>query len=106
MSRRLHLAIGTHDLEASIEDYSERLGCRPVRVLEGEVALWQTDALNVSARVVDGPPGVRHLGFEDPSAEGATEETDVNGVVWERFRAEDQAREIDALEHDRALEPS
>ncbi len=95
--KRFHLALSVKDIQASIEDYSRRLGREPCAVIEGEYALWRTDTLNVSIRRTDDPPGLRHLGWEDPSAESFSAEPDTNGIVWERFSAELQKREIDAI---------
>lgn len=96
--KRFHVAVATRDLATSVEDYTRRLGVRPDLVVPGEYALWRTDLLNLSARMVhDASPGVRHLGFEDPRAESFSEDIDVNGVVWEHFSAEDQLAEIRSL---------
>jgi len=37
--KRVDLAISTRDLEASLVDYSQRLGCEPAAVVPGEYAL-------------------------------------------------------------------
>ena len=96
MTVRLHLALSTHDLDASIQDYSQRLGTGPCATVAGAYALWRTDTINLSVRVdLDTPPGtLRHLGHEDPTAAGFSVDTDVNGLVWERFTAAQQAEEI------------
>ena len=97
--QKLHLAISTTDIAASVEEYSRRLGVKPVLVVDGEYALWRTETLNVSVRIdQDGNvPAVRHLGWEDESAQTFEAETDCNGIVWERFSAASQASEILAL---------
>ena len=46
--KRLHLALGVADMESSADDYSQRLGCRPYRLIPGTYALWCTDAVNLS----------------------------------------------------------
>ena len=40
---------------------------------------------------------LRHLGWEDLTAPEFTQDTDVNGMVWERFTAQHQADEINAI---------
>ncbi|MDF7798894.1 hypothetical protein P4C99_05440 [Pontiellaceae bacterium B1224] len=97
--KKFHLAISTNRMEETIRDYSARLGAKPCSMVEGEYALWRTDALNVSIRQdpTCKPGALRHLGWEDDTAEGFTQDADVNGITWERFRAEDQADEINHL---------
>ena len=97
--KKLHLALTTVDLARSVEDYSERLGCRPAVVIGEDYALWRTDSLNLSLRRdPDSPAGqLRHLGWEDPAAPGFSSDIDVNGIVWERFSADEQAAEIEAV---------
>lgn len=97
--KKLHLALATDDLAATIADYSKRLSAEPVTVIENEYALWRTETLNVSIRMdPNTPPGaLRHLGWEDPEAGSFTSETDCNGIVWENFTAQQQADEIEAL---------
>lgn len=97
--RRLHIALATDNIEATIDDYSRRLGSPPCTAIPGEYALWRTETLNLSVRQDSAlPPGsLRHLGWEDPSATAFTAETDVNGILWERFAAHHQAEEIKAL---------
>ena len=94
--KKLHLAIATDNLAATIRDYSDRLDAQPCLIVEGEYALWRTDSLNLSVRKDDKfPPGsLRHLGWEDPAAKEMSAETDVNGILWERFTREQQAEEI------------
>lgn len=94
--KKLHLAISTDDIAASVADYSARLGCEPALVIEGAYALWRTESLNLSIRQGAGvaPGQVRHLGWEDNQAKAFTAETDVNGITWERFAAQHQAEEI------------
>jgi hypothetical protein len=96
MMRKLHIAISTDKIEKTIADYSARLGVQPCSLIPGEYALWRTESLNVSVRQ---DPAVeagslRHLGWEDPTAPEFTQDTDVNGIVWERFTAQHQADEI------------
>ena len=94
--KKLHLALSTDDIAASVADYSERLGCAPAIVIEGAYALWRTDTLNLSIRQGAGvaPGQLRHLGWEDDQAEAFTFDRDVNGITWERFAARHQAEEI------------
>jgi len=96
--KRFHIALGVADVQASIEDYSQRLGCRPSVVVSGEYALWRTSSLNLSIRRTTEQAGaLRHLGWEDPSAQEFTAEKDVNGILWEHFSSQQQDREI--LQH-------
>ncbi|WP_017297263.1 hypothetical protein [Nodosilinea nodulosa] len=97
--KKLHLAISTDDIAASVADYSARLGCAPTLVIEGAYALWRTETLNLSIRQGSGiaPGQVRHLGWEDDQAEAFTAEVDVNGMTWERFAAQHQAEEINGI---------
>ncbi|MCC5858018.1 MAG: hypothetical protein JJT90_07675 [Ectothiorhodospiraceae bacterium] len=95
--KRFHLAIGVEDVEASVEDYTRRLGAEPVLIIPGRYALWRTPQLNFSIRHIPGSSAtLRHVGWEDPEANTLSVEHDVNGLVWERFTAQDQAREIRA----------
>ncbi len=93
---KLHLAISTDDIAATVKDYSQRLSAKPCLVIEGEYALWRTDTLNVSVRQDNScsPGSLRHLGWEDASVSSLSAETDVNGIVWEKFTASQQADEI------------
>lgn len=94
--KKLHLAIATQDIAATVKDYSERLNAKPCLIVEGEYALWRTDTLNLSIRQDNNfaPGSLRHLGWEDSAATEMTSETDVNGILWERFTKEQQAEEI------------
>jgi hypothetical protein len=96
---RFHIAIATNDVDATIEDYSVRLGASPCSWVAGEYALWRTDTLNVSVRrdAFCGPGTLRHLGWEDERAPSFEQDTDVNGIAWERFTAAQQAQEINDL---------
>jgi catechol 2,3-dioxygenase-like lactoylglutathione lyase family enzyme len=40
--RRLHVALAVNDLEATIDDYSERLGAEPTVASAGQYAVWRT----------------------------------------------------------------
>jgi len=94
--RRLHVALGVREVDRCVGDYSTRLGCPPAVHVPGEYALWRSDEVNLSIRRADAP-GLRHLGWEDPFAAAFSTDTDVNGIVWERFAAEHQAAEIRLL---------
>ena len=92
--KKIHIAIGVSDIERSVKDYSKRLGM-PSFVVPNEYALWRTECVNFSIRRVAESPGtLRHLGWEDQTASDFTQDTDVNGIVWERFNANHQAEEI------------
>jgi len=97
--KKLHIAISTSKLEETIVDYSVRLEAEPCIVVPGEYALWRTEILNVSIRHDNScsTGTLRHLGWEDPNVSEFTEETDVNGIVWEKFSAQQQADEINKL---------
>ena len=88
--RRIHIAIGTVDIDASVQDYSARFGRDPDVVIANQYALWRTDTVNFSIRRVPSEESgnLRHLGWEDPSCETFSTETDVNGIVWEHFNEE------------------
>lgn len=94
--KKLHLALSTRQLDQCVLDYSQRLGLAPCVQVAGAYALWRTESLNVSVRQdPDLPAGhLRHLGWEDPQAKAFSQDLDVNGVVWERFTAQQQAEEI------------
>jgi hypothetical protein len=93
--KRIHVALAVRDFSLSVEEYTKRLGIEPCCTVEGTYALWCTDTVNLSISVKPAEAGrLRHLGFEDPNAEAMSEETDVNGIVWERFTAEQQRQEI------------
>lgn len=95
--KKIHIAIGTSNIEASVEDYSARFGRSPEVVIPGQYALWRTECVNFSVRKVSSPESgqLRHLGWEDAACQTFTAETDVNGIVWEHFSAELQAKEIE-----------
>lgn len=96
--KKFHIALSVKDLKTSIEDYSRYLGQAPVRVIEGEYALWRTDTLNFSIRrEVQSAGNLRHLGWEDSNAQEFSKTQDVNGIVWENFSASLQEKEIQAL---------
>ena len=97
--KKIHIAISTNKIDNSIRDYSQRLGCEPCSVISGEYALWRTEQLNLSIRQDDSckTGELRHLGWEDSQADTFTQETDVNGIVWENFSAQQQAEEINEL---------
>lgn len=96
---KLHIAISTHQIEETVKDYTVRLGTKPCSHIPNEYALWRTNSLNVSIRQdLSCKSGeLRHLGWEDPSASTFSKDTDVNGIVWERFSAQQQADEINEI---------
>lgn len=97
--RKLHIAISTDKVDETIEDYSGRLGIPPCSSIPGEYALWRTESLNISVRhdSVCAPGSLRHLGWEDATATEFSRDTDINGIVWERFTAQQQADEINEM---------
>jgi hypothetical protein len=96
MTKKLHISIATHSIEQSIQDYNKRLGCEPCSWVANEYALWRLPGINFSIRQDENCPvgALRHLGVEDPTAEGFSSSTDVNGVLWEHFAAIHQEQEI------------
>lgn len=95
--KRVHVAIGVEDL-SSISFYEEMAGVQAEFIIENEYALFRTESMNLSLRVVPREQqGVRHLGFEDASAESFSSVTDPSGVVWERFSEKDQMEEIHSI---------
>ena len=98
MMKRFHLAVGVADIASAVLDYSRRLACDPVVVVDGEYALWRTETLNFSIRKTTEEAGLlRHLGWEDAGATAFYAEKDVNGILWESFSAQQQADEIQQL---------
>ena len=82
--RKLHLALATHDIAATVADYTTRLECVPEVVVPGVYALWRTASLNLSVRFDKqcAPGELRHLGWEDAVARVFSSEKDVNGILW------------------------
>ena len=105
--RKLHIAISTNKIEATIKDYSERFGKEPCSFVKGEYALWRTEFLNVSIRQDSScaAGSLRHLGWEDDTASEFSQNTDVNGIVWEKFNAQNQADEINEIWPDANYKP-
>jgi hypothetical protein len=95
--KKIHIALATNKIQETVEDYSKRLACEPCLVIPDQYALWRTEFINMSVRQDDSckPGELRHLGWEDPTAESFTSDTDVNGILWERFSAKVQADEIE-----------
>lgn len=94
--RRFHIALAVADLDASIRDYSQRLGVPPKAVVRGKYALFRTAQLNFSINEQKERAGqLRHLGFEDEAAPpGFQVERDVNGIDWELFSPQTQDEKI------------
>jgi len=99
MSKKIHIAISTDNLPESIKDYNKFLSALPIIVVDNQYALWETETVNFSVRVDKNVPSgtLRHLGWQDSTAEKFTEETDVNGITWERFNRQSQLDEIEIL---------
>jgi hypothetical protein len=94
-NRRIHIAVAVRELNASIRDYSARLGVEPCCVVDDSYALWRTESLNLSISVDPAAAGtLRHLGFEDPDTPAQSAVKDVNGIEWERFTEAQQREEI------------
>ena len=93
--KRFHIALAVASLDASIADYSERLGQPPTAVVPGLYAMWRTELLNFSINETPEKAGqLRHVGFEDDAVDGYTKSMDVNGLEWELFSAAEQDRRI------------
>ena len=99
MTKRFHISVSTTDFNASLEDYTNRLGAKPDRVLPGRYARWRTELLNFTVSCKPDQPGgiIRHIGFEDDTASGFHEERDTNGIQWEVFTRDAQDDEIGKL---------
>lgn len=93
--KRFHIALAVAHLDASIADYSERLGQPPTAVVPGLYAMWRTGLLNFSINETPDKAGqLRHVGFEDDAVDGYSKSVDVNGLEWELFSVEEQDRRI------------
>ncbi len=105
--KKIHLAISTNKIDESIKDYSERLGVEPCSFVANEYALWRTESLNLSIRQDENckPGQLRHLGWEDDSTSVYREDTDVNGILWEYFNAQQQADEINQIWSEAEYQP-
>lgn len=105
--KRIHIALSTDNIDASIKDYNQRLNCQPEVVIPNEYALWRTESINLSIRHDDhcNPCALRHLGWEDSTAKKFTSTTDVNGIVWENFSIEQQSDEINEIWPDAKYTP-
>jgi catechol 2,3-dioxygenase-like lactoylglutathione lyase family enzyme len=102
--KRVHIAIGVADFDASIADYNSRLETSPAVLVPGVYALWRTAELNLSIRkVAMGGSTIRHIGFEDDAAQSFSTSVDVNGIEWELFSKDAQMEEIRALWPDAAV---
>jgi hypothetical protein len=89
--KRFHIALAVADLDASIADYSARLGQPPQAVVIGTYAMWRTDQLNFSIRQQPERAGrICQLGFEDDAAPSFSSTTDVNDIEWQRFSTLEQ----------------
>lgn len=96
--KRFHISLAVADLDASITEYSARLGQSPQAVVPGTYAMWRTDQLNFAIKQQPELAGqLRHVGFEDEGAHGYTSQTDVNGIAWEHFSAVSQDLRIISL---------
>jgi hypothetical protein len=93
--KRFHIAIAVRDLEASIVEYSRRLGQPATVIVHGKYALWRTDLLNFSINQNPDRAGeLRHVGFEDDEVQGFSSSRDVNGIEWELFSPKAQDDKI------------
>ena len=93
--KRFHIALAVADLQASIADYTDRLGQPPTVVIPDKYAMWRTDLLNFSISQRSEHAGqLRHLGFEDEAAQGFSSDRDTNGIDWELFSPTAQDEKI------------
>ena len=96
--KRIHVALAVSNLDDAVADTRHRLGVEPCVVVPDTYALFRTASVNLSLTVNAEQAGrLRHLGVEDPEAEAFAAEPGPDGLVWERFTAEQQADEINAL---------
>jgi hypothetical protein len=96
--KKFHIALSVQNIQQSIVDYSERLNCYPSVIVPNEYALWRTSSVNFSIRkTTSTQEKLRHLGWEDSSANSFTKDQDVNGIVWENFSSSEQAKEINNI---------
>jgi hypothetical protein len=95
--KKIHIALATNKIKETVKDYTKRLSCEPCLVIPDQYALWRTEFINMSVRQDDSckPGELRHLGWEDSDAEEFSSEADVNGILWEKFSAKEQAEEIE-----------
>jgi hypothetical protein len=93
--KRFHIAIAVENLEASIGEYSRRLGQPATVIVHGKYALWRTDLLNFSINHNPERVGqLRHVGFEDDAVKGFSSSRDINGIEWELFSPAAQDEKI------------
>lgn len=106
--KKIHIALSVDSIEESVADYSARLGVQPSVEIPSEYALWRTDNINFSIRKDSTctPGTLRHLGFEDPGVNKFTQESDINGVIWESFNKLNQADEIKSIWPETDYDPS
>lgn len=96
--KKFHISIAVRNLEESIQEYSQKLECKPCVVVFKKYALWRTDILNFSISQKPEIAGhIRHIGFENSDAKTFTEIHDCNGLMWEEFTAEIQIKEIEEV---------
>ncbi|MDD9982266.1 MAG: hypothetical protein OXU81_13055 [Gammaproteobacteria bacterium] len=93
--KRMHVALAVSDLTKAIADYEERMGHAPCVVVPETYALFRNSYVNLSLTQASAQAGMlRHLGIEDDTAPTFSAEADIDGIVWERFSARQQADEI------------
>jgi hypothetical protein len=84
--KRFHIALAVRDLDASIVEYSRRLGQAATVVVRGKYAMWRTGSLNFAInQTQEVGCQLRHLGFEDDAVHGFSSSRDINGIEWELF---------------------
>lgn len=97
--KKIHIAILTNKIDETVADYNARLGEDPCLHIIGKYALWRTEFINISIRYNDDckSGSIGHLGWEDSTTKEFSQDTDVNGIIWEKFTAIQQAHEINEL---------
>jgi catechol 2,3-dioxygenase-like lactoylglutathione lyase family enzyme len=98
--KRFHIALAVASIDASIADYTQRLGQPPTVVVPGAYAMWRTDLLNFSINQAQDSAQaglLRHIGFEDDSAAGFAKTRDINGIEWEQFSPAEQDQRIEEI---------
>ena len=93
--KRIHVALAVSKLDDAIADTRDRLGVEPCVIVPGTYALFRTVSVNLSLTEDAEQAGrLRHLGIEDAEAPTFSSDPGPDGLVWERFTAEQQADEI------------
>ena len=55
--KKFHISLSTEHFDASVTEYTKRLGCAPDKVVTGRYARWRTDLLNFTLSCKPGQKG-------------------------------------------------